>query len=481
MTATSATTDTGTRIGWASRDVTPDRPAILRGQFHVRISKGVQNPLTVTALAIDSGADQCVMVSADRVSIPDCVRDQVRTKLAGMVPHLEPRKVFINATHTHTAPPVNSKWEDQGPEVTSPEEYETFLVEQMAACVTEAWQSRGPGKLSWGFGEAVIGHNRRISYRDGSAHMYGNTNDPTFTSFEGHQDHAVDLLFAHGPTGELTGMVVNLACPSQVTEGDSVVSADFWHEARTEIRSRHGEHIFVLPQCAPAGDQSPHLLVNQRAYNRMLELRGYGENLSGRAGLAQRLEIGRRIANAVDDVLPFASKDMRVDVPVAHVVKDLELPRRMVTAEEYEEAKAEVAEYTRQIENDYADDPPSGQKRSYCFGRRGWYQGVLDRYEQAETMRTYPMELHVVRVGDVAFATNSFELYLDFGTRMKAQSRAVQTFLVQLAGQGTYLPTVKSMQGKSYGSVPASNQVGPDGGQIIVEETVAAIAELFGD
>jgi len=479
MTATQSAPGTGLRIGWASRDVTPDRPAMLRGQFHVRISKAVQNPLTVTALAIDSGGDQCVMVSADRVGIPDVLRDQVRKKLAETVPDLDPGKVFMNATHTHTAPPIFSKWEDQGPDVTSPEEYCAFLTKKMVACITEAWQKRDVGMLAWGFGEAVIGHNRRISYRDGAAKMYGNTNDPEFASFEGHQDHAVDMLFTYDPGGKLTGMIINLACPSQVTEGDSFVSADFWHEARTEIRNRHGDDIFILPQCAPAGDQSPHLLVNNKAYNRMLQLRGLGENLNHRPGVAQRLEIGRRIANAVDDVLPIVSKDSRTDVPVAHVVKTLELPRRMVTKEECDEARAEVAAYTRQIENEYADLPPSNPDRSRCFGRRGWYQGVIDRYEQAETMRTYPMELHVVRIGDVAFATNSFELYLDFGTRMKARSQAVQTFLVQLTGTGTYLPTVKSMAGKSYGSVPASNQVGPDGGQMIVEETVALITQLF--
>ena len=41
-------------IGWASQDITPQRPAILVGQFHVRISKYVNDPLIATALAIQS-------------------------------------------------------------------------------------------------------------------------------------------------------------------------------------------------------------------------------------------------------------------------------------------------------------------------------------------------------------------------------------------------------------------------------------------
>ena len=37
-------------IGWASREITPERPALLRGQFHARVSEGVMDPVTVTAL-----------------------------------------------------------------------------------------------------------------------------------------------------------------------------------------------------------------------------------------------------------------------------------------------------------------------------------------------------------------------------------------------------------------------------------------------
>jgi len=60
---------------------------------------------------------------------------------------------------------------------------------------------------------------------------------------------------------------------------------------------------------------------------------------------------------------------------------------------------------------------------------------VLDRFELQKTQPTMPVEVHVIRLGDMAIATNRFELYLDFGIRIKARSKAVQTFVVQLAGQ----------------------------------------------
>jgi hypothetical protein len=86
-----------------------------------------------------------------------------------------------------------------------------------------------------------------------------------------------------------------------------------------------------------------------------------------------------------------------------------------------------------------------------------------------------PVEAHVIRIGDIVIATNPFELYLDYGLRIKARSPAVQTFIVQLAGSGTYLPTSRSIAGGAYGAVPASTLVGPAGGEEFVEKTLEMI------
>lgn len=44
------------RIGWASIDITPSKPVLLRGQFYARLSEGVHDPLCATALALESYA-----------------------------------------------------------------------------------------------------------------------------------------------------------------------------------------------------------------------------------------------------------------------------------------------------------------------------------------------------------------------------------------------------------------------------------------
>jgi hypothetical protein len=107
-------------------------------------------------------------------------------------------------------------------------------------------------------------------------------------------------------------------------------------------------------------------------------------------------------------------------------------------------------------------------------------QSMIDRYKNQARTKPYRMELHVLRIGDVAMATNPFELFMDYGQRIKARSQAIQTFLVQLAcGTGGYLPTARAIAGRSYEAEPASNRVGPEGGQELVEKTLRFIKKLF--
>ena len=84
--------------------------------------------------------------------------------------------------------------------------------------------------------------------------------------------------------------------------------------------------------------------------------------------------------------------------------------------------------------------------------------------------------------------------------RIKARSPAVQTFVAQLTNgsanfdvtkpeglspeeqwgsAGTYLPTQRGTEGGSYGGIIQTNLVGPAGGQILVDETLKLVNELW--
>jgi hypothetical protein len=468
-------------IGWGQQDVTPEGKVSLRGQFHVRITGEVHDSLTTTALALESAdaLEQAIIVSLDAVGVADYVTDGCRKILSEKLPKFNPDKLFISATHTHTAPDQPGPILAARPEIKgiiSEEEYGDLLIKKISEAAIEAWNSRQSGALSWGKGHAVVGFNRRMSYFDGSTVMYGKTDQQKFSHVEGYEDHGVDMLFTYDEDHKLTGMILNVPCPAQCTEGAWFVSADYWHETREAIRANHGENIYILPQCAAAGDQSPRTMVNRQADARMLELKGYGDDYN----MARRQDIADKISAAVDEVLPLVAKDIRDELEFKHEVTNLELAQRIATDDDLETAKKEVILWKAKLA-ELKDADPASMEYSRAFRRIGFNQKVIDLYhvQQGGEPLSFPVEMHIIRLGDIAMSSNRFEYFLDFGVRIKARSKAVQTFIVQLAGNGTYLPTDRAMSGGSYGAYIASTPIGPEGGQIIVEKSVAKINAMF--
>ncbi len=95
--------------------------------------------------------------------------------------------------------------------------------------------------------------------------MYGNAGKPEFRNVEGYEDHSVYAMMTYDRKRNLTGIVVNVLCPSQVSEHICRISADYWHETREELRRRLGDDLYVLAQCAAAGDQSERVMIHRRA------------------------------------------------------------------------------------------------------------------------------------------------------------------------------------------------------------------------
>ena len=447
-------------VGWATNSITPDEPVALAGQRHVRIAHKVLDPVTCTALAIetrgdDTAVDQAILVSCDLVAIRGGLQDQLRKSLKSKLPDFDVNKIFLHATHTHTAPVTyGGAYDIPKDGVMQPAEYRRFFVKQAEQAVLQAWSGRKPAGMSWALAHAAIGYNRRAVYSGGKAVMYGRTTGDTFRRIEGYEDHGVELLFFWNDRRQLSGIVVNIACPSQETEGLSEVSADFWHEVRQELRKQYGKDLFVLPQCAAAGDLSPHLMFRKRAEQIMLD----------RKGISRRQEIARRLARAIDEVLPHAQQ-ARTHLDFRHLVDTVSLPRRKATPEEYKQAQAKLVELEGRISG------PSWEKSQQ--------HRIISSFEHPDENATHDMELHVLRLGDIAMASNPFEYYVDFGIRIKSRSPAVLTMIVQLAGPGTYVPTRRAVAGGGYSAEISSNLVGPKGGQVLVEETIKRIKRLW--
>ncbi len=478
--------------GWSEADITPtDGKRIpLYGQYYQRIARGIHSRLKTVALAIESDGEQALMASLDLVGFQEYFQDMVRDAVAALEPAIDRNKIFLNAIHTHNGPSVNrtglsvvGRDDYQDADVLTPEEYIAFCVPAVAGNLVRAWRNRQPSGIVRAFGSARIGHCRRAVYRDGTAEMYGDTTREDFIGMEAGEDSGVEMLFTVDPAGRKTGMLLNVACPSQVMESTYLVSSDFAGTARELLKEAYGSEFHTLYQISPAGCQSPRDLVRHYAGSEPDCWHADGVDF-----LAKRLlEAVRGARETAADYRPA----------VRHLTRRITLPRRRASYPMYVAAQAEIRRlegilpvdpaFAAFCEETHANEKLDGHgpydSKLHHFVRIKNAQAVVERYAVQDAEPTMSFNLNAVRLGDAAVVNNPFELYLTFGQIIKARSRAVQTFLVQLSAGADhpagYLPSPEAERFGGYGGLIINGQVGSDGGYLLADETVKIIGELF--
>lgn len=498
------------KIGWAKREISTDAPVSVAGQMYIRVSEGILDPLYATALCVDGGEgmDTVIFLSADVGAVYEGILEPIKAGVKARRPEIPENAVVFNATHTHAAPDLEDTMEEtpDGVPLYSGVKYKEFFVTQCVEAAVEAWDNRAEGGIGYGYGYAVAGHSRRVVYfkeeklkrnkRDfmtpnGYGVMYGNTNSDIFSHYEAGADHFLNLMFTFDGNKKLTGMVVNVPCPSQLSEHFKKLSADYWHDVRQLVAAEFGEDVFVLPQCAAAGDLSPRLLHYGHAQARRMKLkyglaydvdksRDHGINEYNKV-MAERADIAQRIMDGIRDVYGWARKEIFTHVPVRHRYEVMALERRKISDEEVAWCK-ENLELLKDMEPK-AEEMTGEEYRVAISTHNSRVWRNREGMERAEDVKKHPdldMGSHTVQIGDIAFATIRFELYQDFMHRLQARSPFVQTFVVQLAGAegGNYLATHRGAEARGYSASMFCNMVSANGGQQWVENQPAIMNDM---
>ena len=492
------------RAGWAEIDLTPEKKVRLAGQFCERISEYVETPVCATVLAMDTGDDCAIFCACDLVDIGLNLLEAVRTRLSETIPDFDGSKLVMSAIHSHTSiqytshnidsgstlsilkkyTPDSVKYEDPLPaddSVMSDDEALEHLIGKLTEVITAAWKARKPAKFANEFGRAAVGMCRRAKYDDGSAKMWGDTNTSNFVALEGGSDTGLKLLYFFDETGKLTGVMANLACPAQAVQHRTFVSSDFWGKAKIVMREALGQETFLLPLCSAAGDQCPVDLIRWvEPESDLADPNIVRVNPPARKADPSMFDIpgswkaGRRIAHEIIDCYDDAVREMRDAVCLTHRVEATKLPVRKVTREERDRAEEAL--------NRFFESCAGKTLSFYDNAAMHVHAGTLARYDYQQKHHIFEIESHFLRLNDIAFATNPFELFLDYGNRIRAQSPAAQTILIQLAnGSLGYLPTETAEQGSHYSAYVSSGITGHEGGDLLVRETLDAFQQLFED
>ena len=495
------------KIGWAKREISTTEPVSIPGQMFQRISEGIHDPLYVTALCVDGGEgqDKIIFISCDIVTPSKGILQPIRDKLKERRPEIPEEGFILNVTHTHSSVALTgdaTKSVDGSRDLFPGVKTREIFCEKAAQAIIEAWDTRKEGGIAYGYGYAVVGHSRRVVYfkdqklaRNGRQFMtppgygvmYGNTNDELFSHYEAGADHFLNVMYTFDADEKLTGVVVNVPCPSQLSEMFTKLSADYWHDVRVMVAKEFGPDVFVLPQCAPAGDVSPRVLHYKAAQERRMRLKyglGYDHTQKSHAYnkiMGERYDIAERIVEGVKEVYAWAKKDIQTEVTVRHRVTQMELERRRITDEE----KAWCEQNLEDLK-DMQPSPEGMTSAEYAKALSNYNskvrrnRGGLERYEDVKQNPTLTMQSHTVQIGDIAFATIRFETYIDFMHRLQARSPFIQTFVIQMAGTegGNYLATHRGADAKGYSASMFCNMVSADGGQQWVENQLAILNEM---
>jgi hypothetical protein len=401
------------KAGACELEITPAPGGEVPGQWLRRIAGHVRDPLTVSALALESQERRAALVSCDVLSLKNRIVADVRRRLA---PVLDPRYLLLAATHTHTGPPVCDVLGS-----TSDASCIRSFMSAIEEAVRTAFDRLRPARLGWATARAPgFAFPRRWRLADGTVKMHPRKDDPNLVAPEDEADDTLTVLRVARTDGSPLALCVNFACHANFFGGGPLYGADYPGVVRRAAKSAMGDEAAALFFNGPCGDVGPDDVTNR-------EESRYGEEPMERVGaqLAERaVELAVQAALMDDAPLAAASKAIRAEVRA--------VPEGDLRAAE------------RWAEGRSLEEMPNTQEE-IIFRERLLVEAERREHPSLE------IEIAGLRIGEGALVALPGEIFAGIGREIRAASPFAHTALVELAnGCCGYMPTAESFAGGGY-------------------------------
>lgn len=483
-------------IGFAMGDITPKKPNLLRGQTYQRIMQGVHDPLQCSVMAIGQKREEAVFwVGLDLCQFPQELVEKIALAVAEKIPGFTRDRLICSAIHTHTAPFVSRSGAEEMwgkayrlnviPEgVEAPEDYrDGTLIPAVAAACREAYDKMEPSGVSPILGHAVLGHCRRVVYRDGTSRMYGSTNTYNFERLEGPSDDSVEMLYVYDQSRELKGLFLNVCCPAQTVENKLFASADYVGAFRRRLAEKLGRPVPAVVIIGAAGDLSPRDLVRSRPAstpgnpnlsNPDPKSRAWNRGEANMRDFDGADELGRRLIACFEYDREKADANITYETEYSHSFEYLPVKIRTVSEDEYRAAKAV---YQPMIDKYNGDFAAFSQEDRAAVSLQA---GICNRYERQKKDVFYDMPVHYLRLGSCGFVTCPSEVFLEYGLRIRARANCEHLFFAELTDdENEYIPTPFAVNAKSYSALVSNQLVSCEGAETFVETSIRRLNRLF--
>lgn len=393
------------RVGAAARKITPEKPTVVVGHSAATVFDNPYCDLFVKATVIeDDGGRRLIMISADILDFQDDMADELRAEiLAEHLPGEAARtEILLNASHSHSGPPVNAALLDD-PAAKFQPDYVSFFKAQLIAVVGEALNAVRPARLRYVEDECDLAVNRRVT-RDGVTSMLPNPEGPV--------DHRVQVLAASDPvTGGDFAFLVKYSC-HPVTLANQGIGADFPGFMMRFVGEAHPDAVvqFVQGCC---GDCRPRMISED-----------------GRKFIPGTLELvlgfGRSLADGVERAISKEGRPLTGGLSF-HAAR-LDLPVDVPGREVYESHRSATSPYHRKWAADHL--------------------AILD--SGASVTPFVPLRVHAARIGgpgaSVALVTFGAEIFNEYGLNLAASLAPEPVIALGYTnGMAGYVPTASAI------------------------------------
>lgn len=212
-------------IGYAEETIDPKLGIPIGGYYVPRFAKGFLSDLKAIAVAVKSGKETVIIISVDNCELKS---DQInKIKVATeRATGVSGDKLFITATHSHTAPCLDEigVFAYDGKSV---KEYLDFLTGKVSVAAANAIKDLKPAKMGYAVGKAPdrIAYIRRYKMKDGSTMTCPPINDPNIDHPLGTLDQRVNVLRFDRDNAESI-VILNYGIHADTVNGE-LISSDW--------------------------------------------------------------------------------------------------------------------------------------------------------------------------------------------------------------------------------------------------------------
>ena len=436
---------TGLIAGAATANITPLNHQFLFGYpFVERTSEGVNDWLLCSALYLENGDNQTLMISNDVIFINKTSTARIR-KVASEKTGVPASNIMVSATHTHSGPVtvdyVNSSNDPVVPKADP--QYVRYMEDKTIEAAYSAFQNATPAKAGFVVADGTgVGTNRH---------------DPS-----GPADMVVPAIILKDTNDEFIGcMLVCNMHPTVLHEDSKLYSGDFPAYAREILQKQYfGSECPVIYFTGAAGNQSPRHVTKENTFAEARRLGGIIASV-----------VGEKIKEGIE----YSS-----EIPVSTLQKFVDLPKRHFP--EIEWAKKHQQEFKERFEH---LKKTSENMQEIRTAEVDWFgaeellllselaeKGGLEEYYKS----CLPAEIQVISIGPWNFVAWPGEVFVEYALELKQKNN--NTFLISLAN-GELQGYIATEEAEAKGYYESSNSIfSYTAGDVLVIETTGLLKTI---